>query len=74
LRRRDIRKAKALKYLAVARRASALALGTAAVAGEPKLHAKARAGIGLGLGLYFVERGFARPTRFNQFAWMPPTK
>ena len=74
MRRRDIRESQARKYLMEHRRASALDLGTAAVAGEPKLHAKARAGIGLALGVHFVQRGFAQPTRFNQFVWVPSTK
>jgi hypothetical protein len=73
IRRRDIRERQALKYLAERNRASALDLGTAAVAGERPHNWKARAGIGLALGVHFVERGFARPTRFNQFEWVPPT-
>lgn len=69
---RDKRESQALKYLTQKGRATALDLGTAAVAGEAKLNWKARAGIGLALGLHFVERGFARADRFNRFEWVPP--
>ncbi|WP_156941587.1 hypothetical protein [Mesorhizobium sp. WSM2561] len=73
MRRRDLREFQARKFLMERGCASAFDLGTAAVAGEPKLHAKARAGIGLALGVHFVQLGIAQVTRFNQFEWVPST-
>lgn len=74
-RQRDRREYQALQYLTQRRIASAIDLGTAAVAGEARLaRLREREWLGLKLGMHFVKRGFARVDRFNKFQWVPPTK
>lgn len=74
-RRRDIRESMALKYLTERRTASAIDLGTAAVAGEARpARFREREWLGLKLGMHFVKRGFARVDQFNKFQWVPPTR
>jgi hypothetical protein len=69
---RHDREAKALAFLR--RRpfpSSALEIGTAAVAGEPRAFAmprKAKAVIGMSIAIELVRRGLAEPTRENRFS------
>jgi hypothetical protein len=70
-RQRDSREAKALAFLRLRHRASALEIGAAAVRGEawarnPKVW-KAVEQIGLALAVTFVRAATVRPTRSNMF-------
>lgn len=74
-RRRDRRESRALRYLTQKGCASALDLGTAAVAGETRgARLRDREWLGLKIGMHFVKRGFARVDRFNRFEWIPPAR
>jgi hypothetical protein len=71
MRRRDDRKAKALAFLRVRGRASALDIGAAAVRGEPWAHGphtwKAKQEIGLIIAIDLARSGVLAPTRANEF-------
>ncbi len=74
-RRRDHRESRALKYLTERGIASALDLGTAALAGETRTaRFREREWLGLKIGMHFVQRGFARVDQFNKFRWVPPAR
>ena len=74
---RDRREAKALAYIRRHGRASAIEIGTAAVAGESRARCipmRGRESIGLSIAVALSRRGFIQPTRENTFriAHPPP--
>jgi hypothetical protein len=70
MRQRDDREGKALAMMRWRQRASALEIGSAAVAGEKRsrrMRMRDRELIGLGIASEWVRRGLAAPTRDNCF-------
>ena len=75
MRRSDRRKSQALKHLVQHGHATALALGSAAVAGEvDPMRRDGREKLGIIIGLHFAKRGFARLDKRDLFYWVPPAK
>ena len=69
------REAKALAYIRRNGRASALEIGTAAVAGESRARRipwRGRASIGLNIAVALSRRGLIQPTRENTFRMAHP--